>query len=110
MVGYIHFKDEKNAIPTHKSDLIKGSLSLGMIVGQLGFGVLGDTLGRHTVYGKELIITMVGTLMCILLPWKGLSHDGTIAWLSVFRALTGVGIGGGMAQPFEELCCQLLTV
>jgi PHS family inorganic phosphate transporter-like MFS transporter len=107
MIGYIHFKDESNTIPTHKSDLIKGSLSLGMIVGQLGFGILGDALGRHVVYGKELMITMFGTLMCILLPWKGLSHDGTIAWLSVFRALTGVGIGGGMVQLLESLvfCC-----
>jgi PHS family inorganic phosphate transporter-like MFS transporter len=99
MVGYIHFKDSKNAIPVHKSDVIKGSLSLGMIVGQIGFGILGDTLGRHNVYGRELIITMLGTLMCILLPWKGLSHGGIIAWLSVFRALTGLGIGGGLIYP-----------
>jgi PHS family inorganic phosphate transporter-like MFS transporter len=96
MIGFIHFKDNKNIVPVHKSDLIKGSLSLGMIVGQIGFGILGDTLGRHNVYGKELIITMLGTLLCILLPWNGLSHEGIIAWLCVFRVLTGFGIGGGM--------------
>src|ERR1700759_5590867 len=95
MLSYIYFKDTKNTIPVHKSDLIKGSLSLGMIIGQIGFGILGDTLGRHRVYGKELIITMFGTLMCILLPWKGLSHDSIIAWMSVFRVVTGMGIGGG---------------
>jgi PHS family inorganic phosphate transporter-like MFS transporter len=100
MLGYIYFKDNSNTIPVHKSDLIKGSLSLGMIFGQLGFGILGDTLGRHTVYGKELMITMFGTFMCIMLPWKGISHGGVIAWMSIFRVVTGVGIGGGKLISF----------
>jgi PHS family inorganic phosphate transporter-like MFS transporter len=103
MLGYIYFQDEKNTISVHKSDLIKGSASLGMILGQIGFGFLGDTLGRHHVYGKELIITMFGALMCILMPWKGLSHSGVIAWMSLFRVVTGIGIGGG-----ENFCCSQL--
>lgn len=95
MIGYIYFKNEKNAVPVIQGDEIKGSLSLGMIVGQLGFGLFGDALGRHKVYGKELIVTMFGALMVILLPWHGLSHTGIVAWLSVWRVVTGVGIGGG---------------
>jgi PHS family inorganic phosphate transporter-like MFS transporter len=95
MLGYIYFKDEKNTIPIHESDLIKGSASLGMILGQIGFGILGDTFGRHHVYGKELIITMFGALLCTLLPWRGLSHSSVIAWMSIFRVVTGTGIGGG---------------
>ncbi|KIW04761.1 hypothetical protein, variant 2 [Verruconis gallopava] len=67
---------------------------MGMILGQLSFGLLGDTLGRHRVYGRELIVTTIGTLMCILLPWRGLSHSGVIAWLSCWRVFTGFGIGG----------------
>ncbi len=95
MIGLIYFQDEKGAVSTNQGDEIKGSLSLGMIAGQLGFGLLGDTLGRHRVYGKELIITIFGTLMVVLLPWKGLSHTGIVAWLSVWRVFTGLGIGGG---------------
>jgi PHS family inorganic phosphate transporter-like MFS transporter len=68
MLGYIYFQDEKSNVPTVPSDAIKGSLSLGMIVGQLLFGVFGDALGRHTVYGKELVVTIFGTLMVILYP------------------------------------------
>jgi MFS transporter, PHS family, inorganic phosphate transporter len=42
------------------------------------------------------MITIAGTLLCILMPWKGFSHSDVVAWMSVFRVLTGIGIGGGM--------------
>ena len=95
MIGYIYFIDEKGTVPTVKSDIMKGGLSVGMVVGQLAFGILGDTLGRRRVYGKELIVTMLGTLMVIVAP-AHMSHTGIVAWVSVFRVLTGVGIGGGL--------------
>lgn len=65
-----------------------------MIVGQLSFGLFGDALGRHKVYGKELMLTILGTLMLIVAP-TGLGHSGIVAWLAVFRIVTGFGIGGG---------------
>lgn len=105
MLGYIYFKDTDSAISTTHSDVIKGSLSLGMIVGQITFGILGDALGRHKIYGRELMATMFGTLMCILLPWKGLSHSGIVAWMSVWRMVTGFGIGGGKAKNPRLSCC-----
>lgn len=77
-----------------------------MIIGQILFGILGDTLGRHRVYGKELLLTMTGTLMCILLPWRGLSHDSIVAWMAVWRVITGFGIGGGQSpKPRRRLHC-----
>ncbi|KIX03320.1 uncharacterized protein Z518_06872 [Rhinocladiella mackenziei CBS 650.93] len=94
MLGHLYFQDEKNKIPTIKGDLIKASLSLGMILGQISFGVFGDALGRHRIYGKELMITIFGTLMVILMPWKGFGHGDVVAWMSVFRVVTGFGIGG----------------
>ncbi|KIV82675.1 hypothetical protein PV11_04769 [Exophiala sideris] len=94
MLGYIYFKDNKGKVPASQGGAIKGGLSLGMIVGQLMFGFLGDTLGRHKIYGRELLFTLFGTLMCILLPWKGISHDGIVAWMAVWRVVTGLGIGG----------------
>lgn len=104
MLGYIYFQDTQNAVPSSKGDIIKGSLSIGMVIGQIIFGILGDTIGRHRVYGKELLLTMSGTLMCVLMPWRGLSQNGIIAWMSVWRVLTGIGIGGGQyASVFEHL-------
>lgn len=82
-------------MPAVASDVIKGGLSLGMVIGQLIFGVLSDVCGRHTIYGKELIFTIFGTLMVILLPWKGMSAHSVTAWVAVFRVVTGVGIGAG---------------
>ena len=105
MIGYIYFKDQKGIIPTIKGSEIKGSFSIGMIFGQLCFGTLGDALGRHRVYGKECLFTIFGTLLVVLLPWHGLSHNGVVAWLSVFRAVTGMGTGGGriFSLPAQEL-------
>ncbi len=51
-----------------------------MIVGQLALGLFGDALGRHKVYGKELIFTIIGTLLVITAPPR-LSHSGIVAWL-----------------------------
>ena len=99
MIGYLYFKDDKGTVPTIKGDIIKGSLSIGMVCGQLFFGIFGDALGRHRVYGKELILTIFGTLMVILLPWGNLSHDSVVTWLAVFRVVTGMGTGGGMLAP-----------
>ncbi|CAH0020165.1 unnamed protein product [Clonostachys rhizophaga] len=94
MLGYVYFKDSKNAVPSDKGGIIKAGLTLGMMAGQLIFGFLGDTLGRHAVYGNELILTIFGTLMCILLPWRGLVPDGIVAWMAVWRVVTGFGVGG----------------
>lgn len=96
MIGYIYFKDHKGAVPAFQGDQIKGSLSVGMIVGQLVFGVFGDVLGRQRVYGKECLFTILGTLMVVLLPWKGLSEANVVSWFFAFRVMTGMGTGGGM--------------
>jgi len=38
-----------------------------MILGQIPLSILGDALGRHHVYGKELIVTILGTFMVTML-------------------------------------------
>jgi PHS family inorganic phosphate transporter-like MFS transporter len=94
MIGYTYFADNKNAIPTNQSDAIKAALSIGMIFGQILFGFFGDAIGRHKIYGKELIITIFGTFMVIVAP-ATMSHTGIVSWLVMFRIVTGVGIGAG---------------
>lgn len=94
MIGYLYFADTKNALPINSSDSIKGALSIGMIFGQVMFGFFGDAIGRHNIYGKELIITIFGTFMVIVAP-ATMSHTGIVAWLVIFRIFTGVGIRAG---------------
>ncbi|KAJ5500022.1 hypothetical protein N7453_009073 [Penicillium expansum] len=117
ILGYLYFQDGK--VPTVDSDIIKGGLSLGMVVGQLLFGVMSDVWGRHTIYGKELLLTIFGTLMVILLPWNRMSAQSVTAWIAVFRVVTGVGIGADYPlssslsaekSPFGSRAIQVLTV
>lgn len=101
MIGYIYFKKDNGSIPAIQGDEIKGSFSIGMVIGQLLFGTFGDALGRHRVYGKECLFAIFGTLLVVLQPWRGLSYGGIVAWLAVFRCMTGIGTGGG--KPFSTL-------
>ena len=94
VLGYLYFP--KAEVPTVDSDVMKGSLNLGMVVGQVVFGILGDAWGRRAIYGKELILTLFGTLMIILLPWRQFSPRAVTTWVSVFRVVTGLGIGAGV--------------
>lgn len=96
VLGYLYFQENDSEVPSVNSDIMKGGLSLGMIVGQVLFGLLSDTWGRQAVYGRELMVTLLGTLLVILLPWNGFSTQDITAWISIFRVLTGVGIGAGM--------------
>ena len=38
------------------------------------------SLGRHKIYGKELILTICGTLLVIVMPTH-MSHEGVVAWM-----------------------------
>jgi MFS transporter, PHS family, inorganic phosphate transporter len=69
MLGYLYFEDNKNKVPTIPADTIKASLSMGMIVGQIGFGLFGDAIGRHRIYGKELMVTIAGMPRPIYRAW-----------------------------------------
>lgn len=111
VLGYLYFENDKGKVPSADSDIMKGSLSLGMIVGQIGLGLLGDAWGRRAIYGKELMVTLFGTLMVVLLPWKGLSPSAITAWVSVFRVVAGVGIGAGQSSSvFRKETCSPLTI
>lgn len=82
--------------------LVRGSVNaaanIGNVVGQILFGFLGDAFGRKFVYGKELIIAIIGIIMIISLPVNGSAGLTTgvqkMWWLFGFRLLLGIGIGG----------------
>lgn len=108
ILGYLYWQDQGSEVPTVQSDIMKGTLNVGMAVGQILFGILGDALGRHKVYGKELLITLFGTLMVILLPWNNFDKQSIVAWVACFRTLTGIGIGAGnipeLSRRFRVQC------
>ena len=73
--------------------VLKASANIGNVLGQLIFGFFGDYFGRSAVYGKELIVTIIGVIMIISAP-DYLGGDGVTYWIFAFRVLMGIGIGG----------------
>lgn len=100
-------------------------------------GYLADSLGRkaicesmssivasvsdHVLDGKELMLIIFATIMCLTTPtgmlqlrlqdtilndfYTGtLSSDNCLIYLSIFRIVLGVGVGGGMSLEFSFGC------
>jgi len=73
---------------------VNASANIGNIIGQLLFGFLGDALGRKFVYGKEMIIAIVGIVLVISMPNSIPTPTLKMWYLFGFRLLMGIGIGG----------------
>ncbi|KAJ1337111.1 phosphate:H+ symporter [Batrachochytrium salamandrivorans] len=77
----------------HIDALVKASTSWGNLIGQLGFGYLGDKLGRKQMYGIELIIMIVCTIGSAFAS-STLKGIDILAVLGIWRFFLGIGIGG----------------
>ncbi|KAJ2989564.1 phosphate transporter [Globomyces sp. JEL0801] len=75
------------------TSFLKAASAWGNLFGQLGFGILGDVIGRKKMYGVELIILMVGAFGCAqtAAPGYGLTF---LSIMCFWRFLLGVGVGG----------------
>lgn len=74
---------------------VNAAANIGNIIGQLSFGFLGDVFGRKFVYGKELIIMIIGVILVISTPNHLGHHIRDKFWyIFGFRVLMGIGIGG----------------
>lgn len=91
---YEYWGGNSKNYPTLLKGAVNASANIGNIVGQISFGVLGDAFGRKFVYGKELIIAMVGIILTISLPNHRFGSVDKAWWLFGFRLLMGIGIGG----------------
>ncbi|PIL29824.1 MFS general substrate transporter [Ganoderma sinense ZZ0214-1] len=71
---------------------IKIATPVGVLLGQLLFGWLGDVLGRKRIYGMELMIIMVATFgQALCAPSISIN---IISMLIFWRFVMGIGIGG----------------
>ncbi|KAJ1553892.1 Inorganic phosphate transporter pho84 [Cladochytrium tenue] len=77
----------------HLDALLKASTSWGNLIGQLGFGYLGDKLGRKKMYGVELIIMVIATIGSAFSAPAVRGFD-IVTILFIWRFFLGVGIGG----------------
>lgn len=89
MIDYVYWNGN---IPSSTSTFIKVSTSVGTVIGQFGFGIMADVVGRKKIYGTELIIMIAA---CILQCTLG--HSPAVNFVAVFtfyRIIMGIGIGG----------------
>ena len=63
--------------------------SIGIMVGALSAGPIGDRFGRRPLLLASLTIFGIASLLS--------AAAGSLLWLSVWRFFTGVGIGGGFS-------------
>lgn len=79
-------------IPESTETLLKVSTSVGTVIGQVGFGAMGDMVGRKGVYGLELIVMITAcVIQCMLGESPAINF---VAIFTFFRIIMGIGIGG----------------
>ncbi|SCV03793.1 LANO_0G06282g1_1 [Lachancea nothofagi CBS 11611] len=89
MMAYVFWQGN---MPSSTTTLLKVSTSVGTVIGQLGFGIMADVVGRKKIYGLELIIMIAATILqCTLGKAPGVSF---VAVLTFYRIIMGIGIGG----------------
>ncbi|KAG7086872.1 hypothetical protein E1B28_002793 [Marasmius oreades] len=82
------------SLPPNLEGFVKAGANIGSVIGQFLFGYLADSLGRKAVYGKELMLIIIATILCLTTPTGRLSPDSCLIYLGIFRILLGVGVGG----------------
>ncbi|KAJ7438091.1 major facilitator superfamily domain-containing protein [Mycena galericulata] len=72
--------------------VLKAAANIGCVIGQITFGLAGDVFGRKAIYGIEMLVTTVATILIISGPLS--LGTGLFTYITVFRVLMGIGIGG----------------
>lgn len=82
------------SLPSGLQGFMKAGANIGSVIGQFAFGYAADALGRKAVYGKELMLIILATIMTITTPTGSISPEGSLIYLSIFRIVLGIGVGG----------------
>lgn len=94
MLGYVywstHLEDGAPSVPNTVKTAMMCSTLGGSMIGQIGFGFAADILGRRKMYGLELVIIIVGTML-LLMSSNGEKDSMAIGgWLITWRAIMGM--------------------
>ena len=93
MLGYVYWPStDANIVPSVppsiKTAMMCSTLA-GTMIGQVGFGFAADILGRRKMYGLELVIIIVGTML-LLMSSNGEKNSMAVGgWLITWRAIMG---------------------
>lgn len=93
LLGIVYAQGNGGVLPTSSDTAIKVATSGGTVIGQFGFGILADLVGRKRMYGLELILIIFATLAQALSA--GSAAVDVVGVIIFWRILMGIGIGGG---------------
>ena len=97
MLGYVYYKNSHNTVPSDIQGVLKGITNVGNLFGQIIFGILGDSKGRKSIYGIELLIIIIATIGSAM-AGSAATGVGALGFLGFWRFLLGIGIGGGLSN------------
>uniref|UniRef100_M4BP65 Major facilitator superfamily (MFS) profile domain-containing protein n=1 Tax=Hyaloperonospora arabidopsidis (strain Emoy2) TaxID=559515 RepID=M4BP65_HYAAE len=102
-IGYILmvYEEAEGAVTPWEASLLTAAVFAGMFGGGLLGGVAGDIYGRKPVLLATLAINAVAAFLSAL--------STSVAWLTFFRTLAGIGVGGVVASLFA-LCLEHVPV
>lgn len=91
MLGYVYWPNDDGIphVPTSVKTAMMCSTLAGTMVGQIAFGFLADVLGRRKMYGLELVVIIVGTML-LLMSSNGEKNSMNVSgWLIAWRTVMG---------------------
>lgn len=94
MIGYVYWPDNRDEdgvpqVPGSVKTAMMCSTLGGTMIGQIAFGYAADKLGRRKMYGMELVVIIVGTML-LLMSSNGEKNSMNVAgWLITWRAVMG---------------------
>lgn len=91
VLAILEYSNPDSITPSRKS-LIACMTFVGVIIGQVGFGAIGDLLGRKLSSIITAILTIAGVVAAACVTDRGYFSIGSS--LAVCRFFAGVGIGG----------------
>jgi PHS family inorganic phosphate transporter-like MFS transporter len=93
MMGCVYYKDYENTVPIYIDTSIKAASHIGILIGQIVYGVASDKLGRKRVYGTELLVIVVAGCASAM-SGSTVSGMSVFTQLFIWRFFLGIGIGG----------------
>lgn len=106
MIGYVYWPENRDRdnipqVPSSVKTAMMCSTLAGTMVGQISFGYAADLVGRRKMYGLELVIIIVGTLLLLMSSTGEKNSMSVGGWLIAWRAI--MGRSHHLLQPFVTL-------
>ncbi|UJR29958.1 hypothetical protein I4U23_017505 [Adineta vaga] len=93
MLGYVYYQHQINLVPSAIQGVLKGITNAGSLFGQILFGILGNSKGRKSIYGIELLVIIIASLGSAM-AGSTATGVGALGFLGFWCFLLGIGIGG----------------